>query len=49
MLAGLTVHVVGMLVDRPGTPCMGVGGEVKGVSVETRGQPDTGWLAATAP
>ena len=25
----------------------GGGGEVKGVSVETRGQPDAGWLAAT--
>ncbi len=33
-LAGLTVRVVGMLVDRPGTPCGG--GEVWGVSRERR-------------
>ena len=37
--------MAGMLVDRPGTPCVG-GGEVKVVSVETRGQLDAGWLAA---
>ena len=28
---------------------MGGGGEVKVVSVETRSQPDAGWLAATKP
>ena len=40
--------MAGMLVDRPGTPCVGWGGgEVKVVSIETRGQPDAGWLAAT--
>jgi len=39
--------MAGMLVDRPGTPCVGGGGEVKVLSVETRGQPDAGWLAAT--
>ena len=38
-----------MLADRPGTPCVGVGrGEVWVVSIETPGQPDAGWLAATA-
>jgi hypothetical protein len=47
--AGLTVHMAGMLVDRPGTPCVGGGDEVKVVSVETRGQLDAGWLVATHP
>ena len=46
-LAGLTVHIAGMLVDRPGTHAWGGRGEVKVVSVETRGQPDVGRLAAT--
>ena len=52
MSAGrLTIHVAGMLADRPRTHvCVGgEKGEVKVVSIETRGQPDAGWLAATHP
>jgi len=39
--------MAGMLVDHPGTHAWGGGGVVKVVSLETRGQLDAGWLAAT--
>ena len=45
MSAGrLTVRVAGMLTW---DPCVGAGGEAQVTSIETRDQPDAGWLAAT--
>ena len=45
----LTVRVAGMLVWPTRDPCVGGEGEVQVTSIETQGEPDAGWLAATLP
>ena len=44
----LTVRMAGMLAWPTRDPCVGGGGEVQVSSVESCGQPDAGWRAATA-